>query len=83
VVALTNAVFGPYFVGIHSQDQQAAEYGFFGGFSLEPFSEEDENGIRVRGINVPEIIPDGSPADPGVARILAICVQPVTVRRVV
>ncbi len=86
VIGLTNATsFGGnvFYVGIHAQDQQAAEYGFFGGFSLLPFSEEDGNGVRMRAINVPQIIPDGSPAQPGAARILSICIQPLDVRRVI
>ncbi len=83
VIAYTNAVSGAYYIGIHSEDQQAAEYGFFGGFSLLPFDEDDGNGVTLRGINVPEAIPDGSNQKQGVARIMAICTRPVSVRRVI
>ncbi|HEU5124491.1 MAG TPA: S8 family serine peptidase [Verrucomicrobiae bacterium] len=83
VVATTNAQPGVYYVAVHSEDRQAAEYGFFGGFSLLPFSDDDGRGVTLRGINVPLEIPDGNPAQPGVARVLAICVSPIQVRRVV
>ena len=82
VIAYTNAQSGTYYIGIKAEDQQAAEYGFFAGFSQSPFSQSDSDGTLVQGINIPTEIPDGSTANPGIARILAICVDPITVRRV-
>jgi len=84
MVTYTNAQPGAYYIGIHSQDQQAAEYAFFGVFSELPFSTTDSNGVQhVRGINVPAVIPEGPPDQPGGAMVMAIALQPTTVRRVV
>ena len=85
VVVLSNAApCQVYYIGVKSEDQQAAEYGFFGVFSSQPFSQTDQNGIEtVRAINVPSIIPDGSPTRPGIARIMGIAVQPILIRRTV
>lgn len=73
-----------FYVGVKSEDQQAAEYAFAAFFSKEPFSQMGPNGEEyLHGINVPTLIPDGSPDNPGIARTLAFAVQPIAVRRVV
>ncbi len=73
-----------FWIGVKSEDQEAAEYGFAGLFSLLPFSQMGPNGEEyLQGINVPTVIPDGSTQKPGVARTLAIAVEPIQVRRVV
>ncbi len=73
-----------FWIGVKSEDQEAAEYGFAGLFSLLPFSQTGPNGEEyLQGINVPTVIPDGSAQKPGVARTLAIAVEPIQVRRVV
>ena len=77
-ILLTNAQSGIYYVGVKSEDQQSAEYSFLGAFSLMPFG---QNGGWA--INVPQAIPDGSPALPGVANVIAISANPMTIRRVV
>ncbi|MGD0614547.1 MAG: S8 family serine peptidase, partial [Verrucomicrobiota bacterium] len=77
-ILLTNAVSGIYYVGVKSEDQQSAEYSFLGVFSQMPFG---QNGGWA--INVPQAIPDGSPALPGVANVIAISANPMTIRRVV
>ncbi|MGN6643192.1 MAG: S8 family serine peptidase, partial [Verrucomicrobiota bacterium] len=81
LVVYSNAVPNKvYYIGIHSEDQQAAEYSFFGLFSEEPFS--DQNGM-VRFVGLPANIPDGTPENPGGVILLGISTQPGTVRRVV
>ena len=73
-----------YYIGVHAEDQQAAEYAFFGVFSLLPFSTTDSNGVQhVRGINVPSPIPEGPPNRPGGVSVVGIALQPATVRKVV
>ncbi|MEI2727024.1 MAG: proprotein convertase P-domain-containing protein [Verrucomicrobiota bacterium] len=84
-VAYTNALPGAvYYVGVKSEDQMAAEYAFFGGFSLNPFSSTDENGnVIVNGFPVPNAIPDGTPAQPGGALTLGLALQPATIRELI
>ena len=73
-----------FYVGVKAEDQQAAEYDFLALFALQPFSSMGPNGEEyLHGINVPTIIPDGSPTKPGVAMTIALAVQPITVRHVV
>ncbi len=85
VVVLSNAVPGAvYYIGVQSQDQLGAEFGFFGVFSQFPFGSKDSKGNwYIRGINAPAGIPDGSPALPGSARILAIAPGQIKVRHLV
>jgi subtilisin-like proprotein convertase family protein len=79
--ALPNEVF---YVGVKAEDQEAAEYAFAALFSQFPFSQMGPNGEEyLHGINVPTIIPDGSPSKAGVARTLALAVQPISIQRVV
>jgi subtilisin-like proprotein convertase family protein len=73
-----------YYVGVKAEDQMAAEYIFLGVFSLNPFSQRDTNGnLIVLGLPVPAMIPDGNPANPGVALVLGLAIEPISVRRVV
>lgn len=84
VITYSNAVSSKYYVGVHSEDQQASEYSFFGVFSELPFSTTDSNGVQhVRGINVPAAIPDGLPSEPGGITAIGIALTPTIVRRVV
>jgi subtilisin-like proprotein convertase family protein len=84
ILVYTNSTQGTvYYVGVKSEDQEAAEYIFFGVFSLNPFSSMENGTQVVPGINVPAPIPDGSPAKPGVAQVVGIAVYPMTVRRAV
>ena len=72
-----------YYVGVKSEDHEAAEYGFLGVFSLFPFGTQDSEGNwLIRGLNVPTIIPDGSPEHPGGAYVLAVSPAPIQLRRV-
>jgi subtilisin family serine protease/subtilisin-like proprotein convertase family protein len=73
-----------YYVGVKSEDHEAAEYGFLGVFSLFPFGNQDSEGNwLIRGLNVPTIIPDGSPEHPGGAYVMAVSPAPIQLRRVV
>ncbi len=73
-----------YYVGVKSEDHEAAEYGFFGVFSLLPFGSQDSEGNwLIRGLNVPAIIPDGSPEHPGGAYVMAVSPAPIQLRRVI
>jgi len=86
LVVYTNAPVGAdsvYYIGIKSEDQEGAEYGFVGLSSNRPF-DEDVNGNRVvHGLPVPAIIPDGSPEKPGGVLVFGIVTRPLVVRRVV
>ncbi|HEX4264762.1 MAG TPA: LamG-like jellyroll fold domain-containing protein [Verrucomicrobiae bacterium] len=73
-----------FYIGVKAEDQEAVEYSFAALFALSPFSVMGPNGEEyLHGINVPTPIPDGAPNQPGIARTLAIAVQPIAVRRVV
>ncbi|HTL57495.1 MAG TPA: S8 family serine peptidase, partial [Candidatus Limnocylindrales bacterium] len=73
-----------YYIGVKSEDQQAADYSFLGIFSLFPPTSTDTNGNRyLRGIPVPAIIPPGTPAFPKAAMVLGLDIFPIHVRRVV
>jgi subtilisin-like proprotein convertase family protein len=85
VIVLSNvAPAAVYYVGVKSEDQQAAEYNFLGIFSEQPFGVTDDEGNQyLLGLPVPAAIPPGTPQKPEGARILALSIQPITVRRVV
>ncbi len=82
-IVLSNAVGGVYYIGVKSEDHQAANYSLYTAFSLLPFSDEDDNGVTLRGTPVPAPVPDGSPEDPGAALVLAVAPTPINVRRVI
>jgi len=73
-----------YFIGVKAEDQMAAEYAFFGVFSLFPF--DDANG-SVRCFPAPANIPDRSPANlsgtGAAALIVCPCALEGQTRRVV
>ena len=72
-----------YYIGVKSEDQMAAEYGFLGVFSSVPFSESTSNGVYVRGFPLPVVVPDGNNADPGVGLVFGLDLHQLTVRRVI
>ena len=74
-----------YYVGIKSEDQQAAEFSFFGVASQNPFSQDDGNGnLIVSGVPITGVeIPDGSPEKPGGVPYIAFATAPITVGRVI
>lgn len=72
-----------YYIGIKSEDQMGGEYAFFALFSDVPFSERDSEGnIIIRGLPVPNQIPDGDNANPGVSLVLGISTETDTIRKV-
>jgi subtilisin family serine protease/subtilisin-like proprotein convertase family protein len=60
-----------YYIGVKSEDQQAAQFEFWGIFSLFPLGEEFEGYVRAYPMLGYEI-PDGSPSNPGGTRFVAI-----------
>jgi subtilisin-like proprotein convertase family protein len=83
-IVYSNATPGVYYIGVKSEDQQAAEYAFLGVLSQLPFGNTDTNGNQTLfGFPVPMPIPDGSPSQPGVAQVMAVSVQPITLHRVI
>ncbi|MEO6183213.1 MAG: proprotein convertase P-domain-containing protein, partial [Verrucomicrobiota bacterium] len=85
LVVFTNAAAPVYYVGIKSEDQQAAEYSFFGVVSLTPFSQSDGNGnLILNAVPVGGVaIPDGSPDKPGGVPFISFATTPITVGRVI
>src|ERR1039458_4788124 len=82
-IVYSNATPGVYYLGVKSEDQQAAEYALMGVFSELPFGTSDSNGVHLVGIPLFQPIPDGSPQFPGVALIVAPNVDSLKVRRVI
>ena len=85
LVVDTNSTPGQiYYVGVKSEDQEAAEYAFVPVFTSTPFSQMNANGDEtVNGVPLPVNIPDGSPAHPGSGYVFALALQPVEVGNVV
>jgi subtilisin-like proprotein convertase family protein len=84
-IMLTNAATGVYYAGVKSEDQLAAEYGFMGVFSLNPFGGTMNGNPLLQGFPPNAPIPDctATPPVPGVALIFAVSPTPVLVHRVV
>ena len=72
-----------YYVGVKSEDRQAAEYGFFAIATDQPFSEDFNGGTIVHGFTVPQAIPDGTLRKPGKAYIFGFTLSQGKVRRAV
>ena len=68
-----------YYVGVKSEDQQSAEYGFIAIFSAAPFSTMNNGVQTVYGVPVPMNIPDGSPTVPGKGYVFGLAIYPETV----
>jgi subtilisin-like proprotein convertase family protein len=87
LVVFTNAIVSTneiYYIGVKSEDQQAAEFGLVALSTDLPFDELDEDGNRVlRGLPTNVEIPDGSPNDPGAAFVFAVGLHPDEVGGVV
>src|SRR6266487_1206365 len=87
-VVFTNAPVGPnkiFYIGVKSEDQQAAEFGIVAFSSNEPFAQQDPFGNHLlRGLPPSVAIPDGSGDTPGGVRMFAVDpLQPVTIARVI
>jgi len=84
-IVFTNALPGPYYIGVKCETQQGAEYEFLAVASEEPFCETANNGtdLLLRAFPVPREIPAAGAHLPGLTRLLAVCLEPFVVRRVV
>lgn len=71
-----------YYIGVKSEDQMAAEYGFISIFSQTPFSQMQNGNQVVNGLPVPVNIPDGSPSLPGKEFVFGIAIYPMEVGEV-
>ncbi|MGA3143257.1 MAG: S8 family serine peptidase [Verrucomicrobiota bacterium] len=82
-VYYTNSAQGKvYYVGVYSEDQQAAEFGFMPIFTDIPFSQMNSNGDQVvNGLVLPANIPDDNTVHPGI--IFALAIYPMEIQRVV
>ncbi len=73
-----------YYVGVYSEDQMAAEYGFIPIFTDIPFSQMNSNGTQVvNGLVLPQNIPGGTPAHPGYVTVFGLAIYPEEIQRVV
>jgi choice-of-anchor C domain-containing protein len=83
-VFFTNSAPGQvYYVGVKSEDRMGSEYAFMPIFTDIPFSQLDQNGNQVvHGLLLPENIPDGNNAHPGVTNVFALAILPMIVEKV-
>jgi len=83
MIVYSNATPGQvYYIGVKSEDQQAADYTLFAAASQAPFSGLDQNGNQVVSC-IPVVIPDGTPDQPGGTTVVCVATWPMTVQRVV
>jgi subtilisin-like proprotein convertase family protein len=69
---------------VKSEDQQAANFGFFAISSSSPFSSTDTNGVvYMRGYPLNVEVPDGAPDDPKAGLVFAFNTEPMVVQNVV
>jgi len=87
LVIFTNAAIGlnsVFYIGVKSEDQQAAEYGIAAFSTDVPFESTDPNGNRIlRGVPPNALIPDGSPSSPGFVPVFAFGISDTRIARVV
>lgn len=83
-VFFTNSAPGQvYYLGVQSEDREAAEYSILPVFTDIPFSSLDQNGNQiVRGLLLPTTTPLGSNAHPGTTNVFALAVIPMVVEKV-
>jgi subtilisin-like proprotein convertase family protein len=78
-ITFTNAVVSAdevYYIGVKSEDQQAAEFSLMGVSSDQPFQREENGRIILQGYPISQVIPDGSARLPGGTVILALGLDP-------
>ncbi len=72
-----------YYIGVKSEDQQAADFGFYAVAQTAPFSSVGQNGdVTYYGSPVPVAIPDGSFDFPGQVTVLVAFESANQVRKV-
>jgi subtilisin-like proprotein convertase family protein len=77
--AYSNSV---YYIGVKSEDMEAAEYSLLAIFSPLPFDSGGNNPV-LRGFPAPIAIPDGTPQKPAGVSIFAVSTTPKLVQRVI
>jgi len=84
-VLITNSPDGTiYYVGVKSEDQQSATYGFFSIATSTPFTQSDSNGnVTVTAFPAGVVIPDGTPDMPAVALMFGFATEEVRIKNVV
>lgn len=84
LISLADAVLNEvFYVGIKSEDKQAASYGFFAAAQQQPFGTNDTNGnITMTLFPAPADIPDGTPEGPGGVTLYAICTESIILRSI-
>lgn len=73
-----------FYAGVKSEDQQAANFGFFAVSSSSAFSSRDADGnVHLRGFPLNVEVPDGAPDDPQAGLVFAFNTEPIVVQNVV
>src|SRR5205814_2180582 len=85
LIIFTNAAaYGTkFYIGVKSEDQQAAEFGLFAIASNDFGGRDASNNVRLVFSPIPAESPDGSPEAPKAADLFAIVADPAMVRRIV
>jgi subtilisin-like proprotein convertase family protein len=84
-VAYTNAQPGEvYYIGVKSENHMAIQYDFVPIFTQNPFGNSDTNGNQyLNGLNVPQVINDGTPSHPSQTFVFFLDLNPVEIQNVV
>ncbi|HEV2318984.1 MAG TPA: S8 family serine peptidase, partial [Verrucomicrobiae bacterium] len=73
-----------YYIGVKSENHMGAEYDFIPVFTDVPFGSLDQNGNEyLNAINVPSVIPDGTPSHPGLSFVFLLALYPIEVQNVI
>ena len=83
-IVYTNAAPGVFYIGVKSESQQGADYGFVAIASPMPFSQVDALGNELlQGFVVPASIPAAQGNQPGQSWVFALCPDSLPVHRVI
>ena len=74
IIYTNSSVNAVYYIGVKSEDQQAADFGFFAIAQQAPFSTGNGNTITATGTGLPVYIPDATSPQP--ALVFAFMVNP-------
>ena len=84
IIIYSNAVPAVFYIGVKSESQQAADYGFVAISSESPFAQIDSMGNELlRGFSVPAVIPGPQGGLPGASWLFAICPDSFPIHRVI
>jgi len=83
-ILITNAPANQiYYIGVKSEDQKGADFGFLAVASLDsPFNQDNDGHAHALFVPVPALIPDGSPELPGAVQMIAVVPQTLQIRRI-